>query len=489
MYILHITTEAAPFAKVGGLGDVVTALSLEMVKKGHQIALLLPKYDCMDTSLLKNLKAESDSFLTEEAGQKYRNTIWTADYKGLKILLLETDHPLAYFSRKTIYGCKDDNDRFLYFCKAALTYLTNAQKTIDLLHLHDWPTAVIPILYREIYKSQGLNIKRTIFTIHNIDYQGRCSILNLNKIGINKETYFRDLLDPVFPGVINLMKGAIKYADALTTVSPAYEKEIKTAMGGKGLHYLLIENQHKLKGILNGIDTDYWNPEKDLFIAAHFSPNDPIQKIQEAKQKNKAALNKQLNLADSKAPLVVSITRLVPQKGPELIRHALLKTIEKGGQFVLLGNCAPDEIQKSFEEIQRLFAKNRHLAISYQYNEPLSHLIYAAADMIIIPSIFEPCGLTQMIAMHYGTVPLVRHTGGLGDTVFDVDTSKENEELRNGFTFEHPDNKGVDWALDRALDCYQNNQEKWQWIMQHGLKEDFSWEKSAAKYMKVYSGI
>lgn len=489
MDILHIATEAAPFAKVGGLADVVTALALEVAKMGHNVEILLPKYDSLDYSLLKDLTQEPDPFLVGENEQNYQNRIWTCRYKGVKILLLEVDHPLAYFSRKTIYGCQDDNDRFLYFCKAALTYLTKRKKQLDLLHLHDWPAAAIPILYKESFHNLGLQIKKTVFTIHNVDYQGRCSLLNLHKIGIKKESCIKELFDPIFPGVMNLLKGAIHYADVLTTVSPTYEKEIKTEVGGRGLHQVLIENGAKLHGILNGIDRDYWNPENDPFLAAHFSVSDPPQKIREAKRKNRQALCKHLHLSESKAPLIVSITRLVPQKGPELIRHGILHTLEKGGQFALLGSSPTAEIAASFEELQKREEKNRNLSLTFKYHEELSHLLYAAADMILIPSIFEPCGLTQMLAMRYGTIPLARRTGGLADTVFDIDTSKEPEARRNGYTFDYPDQKGVDWVLDRALECYRNDPIKWEKIMKQGLKADYSWAKSALEYLKLYSSV
>lgn len=473
MHILHIATEAAPFAKVGGLADVVTGLSLEMAKRGHQLEILIPKYDCIDYSSLKNLKVENGPFLIEENEQNYNNTIWSADYDGLRILLLETQHPLGYFTRKLIYGAQDDNDRFLYFCKAAAAYLAKTKKQPDVLHLHDWPTAIIPFLYKA---------EKIVFTIHNLEYQGRCSLLNLFKIGLKKESYFREMQDPIFPGVINLLKGAIKQADALTTVSPTYEKEIKTEEGGRGLHPLLIENQHKLTGILNGIDTAFWNSEKDPFLARHYSIKDMI----DAKQENRRHLGKQLNLQESKGPLVISISRLVPQKGPELIEYALQKTLEKGGQFVLLGTSTVKEITNRFQNLRDQLAKNKNVSIQLEYNEPLSHLVYAAADMIVIPSLYEPCGLTQMIAMRYGTIPLARRTGGLADTVFDIETSKEPEKKRNGFTFDYPDFKGIDWVLDRAFACHQNENKKWQKIMQHAMQMDFGWKNSADAYLKIY---
>ncbi|HSX04432.1 MAG TPA: glycogen synthase [Rhabdochlamydiaceae bacterium] len=486
MRILHISTEMAPFAKVGGLGDVVSGLARAVKAKGHEVEILLPKYNSIDNTYLKNLKSESESFQVEENQQKYSCTIWSAEYNGLKIWLLEANHPAHYFERKEIYGFQDDNDRFLFFCKAALEYLAKIKKQADVLHLHDWPVALVPILYKDIYKDLGMKIGKIVFTIHNLEYQGRCSIFNLTKIGFKQQRYFLEMQDPVFPGVINLLKGAIKYADALTTVSPTYEREIKTQEGGGALHSVILENEQKLKGILNGIDVEYWNPESDCFLKAHFSANDPVTKITAAKQENRAHLRKQLKLQESKGPLVISISRLVPQKSPELIKYALIETLQKEAQFVLLGSTNIKEIAQDFQNLKNQFASNHNSAIFLDYNEPFSHLLYAAADMIIIPSVFEPCGLTQMIAMRYGTIPLARRTGGLADTVFDIDTSKEPDDRRNGFTFDYLDTKGVDWVLDRALKYYQTDSKKWQRLIQNAMHTDHSWNKYAAEYLKIY---
>lgn len=486
MRILHISSEAAPFAKAGGLGDVVSGLALAVKRLGHEVEIFLPKYDSIDLSYLKNLKAETESFDVEESGQKYPCVIWTAEYNGLKVWLLQAHHPAQYFERKGIYGFQDDNDRFLFFCKAALEYLAKTKKQLDVIHLHDWPTALIALLYKETYKNLGMATKKIVFTIHNLEYQGRCSIFNLTKIGLKQQKYFSELHDPIFPGVINLLKGGLKYSDALTTVSPSYEQEIKTEVGGCGLHHVLLENEQKLKGILNGIDVDFWNPEKDPFLKEHYSSSDPVKKIMAAKGENRAHLRKQLKLPDNKMPLVVSISRLVPQKGTELIKYALKQTLQKGAQFVLLGSTNIKEIEQDFQNFKQQFANNPNAAIFLEYNEPFSHLLYAAADMIIIPSLFEPCGLTQMIAMRYGTIPLVRRTGGLADTVFDADTAKEIESKRNGYTFDFPDFKGIDWVLNRAFNDYQNNSQKWQSLIVNALQTDSSWKKSAKEYVMLY---
>ncbi len=483
MHILQIATELAPVAKVGGLGDVLYGLSQELAKQNHTVEILLPKYDCIDYTQLKHLKVEMSELLSFEGGHCYNNTIWSAELHNLKLLLLEPHHPKHYFGRGVIYGCPDDIERFLYFSRTALEYLHKANKRPDILHLHDWPVAAIAPLYKEIYAPSGFHVGGTMLTIHNLDYQGKCTPQALARIGLRSDTPLlrQKLQDPLSPSTVNLLKAGIEYADCITTVSPTYEKEIETDP-------LLVGNRHKFKGILNGIDTQFWNPETDPLLVARY-PTDNVQKLLEGKRANRAHLSKHLSLAKSKAPLVVSITRIVPQKGPELIHYALQKTLNLGAQFVMLGSNHHTELEKMFIRLQKELKNNKDAAICLDKDEALAHLIFAAADMIVIPSIFEPCGLTQLIALRYGTVPLVRSTGGLADTVFDIDTSQRPIEQRNGFTFEHATHGGIDWALERAVNCFKTDQKKWQMLMQHGLKMDFSWGRSAKEYSALYASV
>lgn len=483
MHVLQIATELAPIAKVGGLGDVLYGLAKELSKQNHSVEILLPKYDCIDYSQLKHLKVETPELLSFEGGKCYNNTIWSAELHGLKLLLLEPHHPKQYFSRGAIYGSPDDIDRFLYFSRTALEYLHKSGKRPDILHLHDWPVAAVAPLYKEIYAPSGFQVGGTLLTIHNLDYQGRCSPHALARIGLRTDApHLREKLqDPKSPSTVNLLKAGIEYADFITTVSPTYEKEIEKDP-------LLVASRHKFKGILNGIDTQFWNPEQDPLLVARY-PTENLQKLLEGKRANREHLSKHLSLAKSRAPLVASITRIVPQKGPELIHYAMQKTLSLGGQFVMLGSNHHSELEKMFIRLQTELKTSKDAAICLDKDEALAHLIFAAADMIVIPSIFEPCGLTQLIALRYGTVPLVRATGGLADTVFDIDTSQRPTEERNGFTFEHATHGGIDWALERAVNCFKTDQKRWQSLMQHGLKMDFSWGRSAKEYSGVYSSI
>ncbi len=472
MYIVHVGSELAPIAKVGGLGDVLHGLSKELIKLGHKIQVILPKYDCIYFDKIENLRVEEEELWSYEGPYKYNNTIWSGKADGIEIILIEPHHPAVYFSRGSIYGEADDTTRFAYFSRTALEYLFKTKKQPDVVHVHDWPTALIPVLYKEIYVSLGMKMK-SVLTLHNMEHQGKCPPAILTKLGLRGDQFLDDekMQDPLNPKLINLLKGGIEYADKLTTVSPNYEKEIINPIGGFHLDKILFKNKAKLKGILNGIDETVWDSTKDPYLAAKFS----VKNVKSAKKENKRQLQTHFKLKQVNVPMVASVTRLASQKAPDLIIHAIKRTLEAGGQFILLGSGSAEE-QEPFLKLE----PHPNLAINLNYNEALAHLIFGGADMFVIPSLFEPCGLTQMIALHYGTVPIARKTGGLADTVFDE---------KNGFTFDFPDTQGVDWALSRAFDCYHNNPQKWLELMQHGMATDFSWKKPAAEYVEIYKQL
>lgn len=494
MYIVQIASELAPVAKVGGLGDVLYGLSKELCRLGHTVEIILPKYDCLRLEETRNLKVESPEFWSYEGLGRFKNTVWSATVDNLRVLFIEPHHPGHIFSRGVIYGCKDDVDRFCYFSRAAMEFLYKTGRQPDAIHVHDWPTSLIPVLYEEMYKDLGYRTKGTVLTLHNMAHQGQCQLLNLNRAGLKAEKYLSPdkMQDPHNPKDLNLLKGGIVYANKITTVSPAYVREIQTAEGGFGLQDVLIRHNRKLKGILNGIDEEFWNPERDPHLVQHY----PVHNVDQAilprvlagKQQNRTHLSTHFGLQKKSAPLIASISRLVPQKGPELIQHALYQTLEKGGQFILLGSSLDPSLKNSFEIMQKELKDNPDVAILMDNDEALAHQIYASSDMFVIPSIFEPCGLTQMIALRYGSIPIVRRTGGLADTVFDADSPSRPEEERNGFTFENPDPKEVGRALNRALTCYTKNREKWNSLILNGMRHDFSWKGAALEYVSVYQG-
>lgn len=485
MKIVHLATEFAMVAKAGGLGDVLLGLGRELVRQGQNVEVILPKYDTISPTFLSDKRTDLKDFVCEEGGSLHRNTMWKIDASGFPLLLLEAHHPKRYFSRGKIYGCEDDTARFLYFSKACLEYLKAKKTPIDVLHLHDWPVAIAALLVKEIYR---LPIKSVVLTIHNAEYQGLCASWDLDAIGLAGENYLtEDLLqDERYPEAINLLKGAIIYADAIAAVSPSYAKEILTEPYGGSLSPVLRKYRGKIVGILNGIDHSMWNPAEDKALPLHYNNSLSIDAICKAKESARLQIREQFHLDLMQRPWVGSITRLVPQKGPELIEEALLLTLEQKGSFILLGSSPIPAIQDHFDSLKKKYASNRNVLLYYHYNETLAHQLFAALDLLIAPSRFEPCGLTQLIAMRYGTVPLVRATGGLQDTVFDFENEKITADKRNGFVFHHSTKADFTHAFLRAIDQFRRNKESFRLLLKRGMQLDYSWKKPTREYIKLY---
>lgn len=485
LHVVHVAAEMAPVAKVGGLGDVVAGLGKALQKRGHLVEVVIPKYDCMQYELiddLRELDVDVDSYFD---GQLFRNRIWTGVVEGLPVYFIEPRHTAGFFWRGQYYGEHDDFKRFSFFSRAALELLYHAGKRPDIIHCHDWQTAFVAPLYWDIYVHKGLNSARICFTCHNFEYQGAAPASELGSCGLDVHHLNRPdrMQDNSAHDRVNPVKGAIVFSNIVTTVSPTYAQEVRTEEGGRGLSATLNSHAKKFVGILNGIDTDVWNPATDSFLKVQYSVHDIVGKAE-----NKLALQRQLNLSsdDARRPLVGCITRLVPQKGVHLIRHAIFRTLELGGQFVLLGSSPVPHIQSEFEEISNQLLYHEHSRLILKYDEPLAHSIYAASDMFIIPSLFEPCGLTQMISMRYGSIPIARKTGGLNDSVFDIDDDTIPEQFRNGFTFLTADEPGINGALERAFLLYKSDGESWQKLVQKAMSIDFSWESSASMYEELY---
>lgn len=496
MHILNIASELAPLAKVGGLADVLLGLSRELSWKGHDVDIILPKYDCMDSNTVRDLNIEIEDLKTFYQGKLYSNTIWMGWVENLRVYFIEPHHPSYFFNRGCFYGCEDDIARYLYFCRAALEFMIQRKIHPDILHIHDWQTAALAPLLKDPLIKKGTFDPKVVFTIHNLEYQGKCLPEDLDSIGLNGKELLKEeaMLDPFLKDHLNLLKGAIVYSDHVTTVSPNYAWEIKTIEGGRGLEKVLVEYESKLSGILNGVDYAYWNPELDRYLPAHFSSREvPMDKKDRSTLDKKAYIKKvlreKLYLTESHKPIVGCITRLVPQKGIELIKHVLMTIASKGGQFILLGSSPIASINAEFHDLQHHFRDHPDIHIVLQHQEDLAHLIFAGSDMFIVPSLFEPCGLTQLIAMKYGTIPIVRKTGGLADTVFDIDYSEKPIGERNGYVFDWPDAQGIDSALDRALKCWFENPDKWRKLMVSAMQMDFSWNISSQLYLDIYKKL
>ncbi|KAK3006523.1 hypothetical protein RJ639_015787 [Escallonia herrerae] len=493
LHVIHIAAEMAPVAKVGGLGDVLTGLSKALQKRGHLVEIILPKYDCIQYERIHDFRALDMVVESYFDGRLFKNKVWVGTVEGLPVYFIEPHHPANFFWRGQLYGEHDDFKRFPFSSRAALELLLQAGKKPDIIHCHDWQTAFVAPLYWDLYAPKGLNSARICFTCHNFEYQGTAPASELASCGLDvhhlnrpdrmQDNSAHDRVNPL--KLLRLFYSMLVqlFSNIVTTVSPTYAQEVRTAQGGQGLHATLNLHSKKFVGVLNGIDTDAWNPALDSYLKVQYSANDLQGKLE-----NKAALRKHLGLssADVKRPLVGCITRLVPQKGVHLIRHAIYRTVELGGQFILLGSSPVPHIQSEFEGIANHFRSHEHARLVLKYDESLSHTIYAASDMFIIPSIFEPCGLTQMIAMRYGSIPIARKTGGLNDSVFDIDDDTIPVQFRNGFTFLTPDEQGLNSALERALYHYKNNGEGWQQLVQKDMNIDFSWDESSSQYEELY---
>jgi starch synthase len=481
--------EFAPIAKAGGLGEVVVGLSRELTRVQEEVEVILPKYDFISPLWLKDLQLEIPEFLSFEGGNEFSNAMWSAEAEGCQLHLLEAHHPSNYFNRGKIYGCEDDVPRFLYFSRAVVEYLKKKKEPIDILHLHDWHVAAIAPMVRDLCASE-LDVKAIVLSIHNADYQGKCAPHDLDAVGLLGDSYLTpDKLqdnDPRQPGTINLLKGGIVYADAVVAVSPTYAQEILTPFHGSGLESTLQKHKHKVSGILNGLDLQLWDPTNSKYLTATYGPADSIAKIQAAKRKNQQSIETRFGLKGKGRPWVGAVTRLVPQKGPGLIEEALHQAVKQGALFALLGSSPIPELQHHFEELREKYKGHEQVLIHLSYDESLAHQLFASLDFHLVPSLFEPCGLTQMIAMHYGTIPIVRATGGLKDTVFDIDHSPLPPEKRNGFVFDAPTPLALSQTLERALHLWHTKPTTYHSVLQHDMQIDFSWKKPAQQYLKLF---
>jgi starch synthase len=488
MYIVQIASECAPVIKAGGLGDVVYGLSRELEKSGHCVEVILPKYDCMRYDHIWGLHEAYRGLWVPWNGGVVNCTVHCGWVHGQLCFFIEPHCDESYFHRGVYYGATDDNMRFAFFSKAALEFLLKSNKRPDVIHCHDWQTGLLPVMLFEMYKYQGMETQRVCYTIHNFKHQGISGVEVLWATGLNRESYYFHydrLMDNFNPLALNLMKGGIVYSNAFNTVSPHHAWEAQNTEIGCGLGGTIERHKNKFSGILNGISYEMWNPEDDALIPAHYS----IETF-EKKAKNKSALRERLLLAESDKPLVCFIGRLDSQKGVHLVHHAIYYAMHRGAQFVLLGSATEPSLNSWFWHEKSYLNENPDCHLELAYNEELAHLIYAAADMIVVPSNYEPCGLTQVISLKYGTVPVVRGVGGLVNTVFDYDYDETHPlDERNGFVFYQQDKYALETAMNRALDLYYNEPELFQKLACRGMAYDYSWKDSAATYLALYDSI
>jgi starch synthase len=482
-----ITPECAPVAKVGGLADVVYGLCHELDIRGNDVEIILPKYDCMRYEHIYGLQRTYDDLWVPFYNHWVHCSVFFGFVHGRKCFFIDAHSDRNFFNRGIYYGHNDDPERFTFFCRAALEFMLKAGKNPDIIHCHDWQTGIVPILLFEIYKYLGMTHPRVCYTLHNLKHQGATGEFILRAMGLNRADYYFHydrLRDNFNPFAINLMKGGIVYSNFVTTVSPKYAWEIQNTDLSYGLGHTLHVHSQKFGGILNGIDYDIWNPEIDRYIPHHYN----IDSIQD-KYKNKEALRHRLLLRQVFKPIVVYIGRLDQQKGVDLIRHGIFYSLANGCQFVLLGSSPDPGINNQFWYLKNQLNNNPDCHLEIGYNEELSHLIYAGADIIIVPSLFEPCGLTQMIAMKYGTIPVVRGTGGLSDTVFDANHADKPFHERNGYVFYHFNHNGLESALQRAIGMWYIYPQYFRELIINGMRYDYSWNHPGQHYMNIYEYI
>jgi starch synthase len=487
LYIVHITPEMAPVAKVGGLADVVFGLSRELAIRGNHVEIILPKYDSLRYDHIFELHRTYDDLWVPWYDGAIHCTVYFGFVHDRKCFFIEPHSQDNFFNRGSIYGFQDDVMRYAFFSRAAMEFLFKAGKHPDVIHCHDWQTALVPVYLFEIYQHLGMAHPRVCLTIHNFKHQGVTGMEVLRAGGLHKPEHFFDyhrLRDNHNPHALNLLKGGIVYANFTTTVSPRYAFETKDDGQGFGLEPTLHTHHMKYGGVVNGIDYDVWNPEIDHHLPVRYG----VDSI-EGKYDNKRALRHRLLLADGDKPIVAFIGRLDPQKGLELVRHAIFYTLERGAQFVLLGSSPDAGINADFWGLKGTLNDSPDCHLEIGFDEDLAHLIYAGADMMLVPSRFEPCGLTQLIALRYGTIPVVREVGGLADTVFDKDHSHRPLHERNGYSFRDYDGPGLESALERAIACYYNYPEHFRELMKNAMRSDYSWNIPGKDYLNIYDYI
>ena len=486
MFVVMVSPECAPVAKVGGLADVAHGLSKELTIRGNAVEIVLPKYDCMRYDQVGGLTKYYSDLWVPYFNQWVRCDVYLGWVDGLKCFFIDAHHERNFFNRGVFYGHHDDGERFGFFCRAAMEFLLKANKHPEIIHCHDWQTGLVPVLFYEMYQSLGMHHPRICYTLHNVGHQGLNGEHLLRQVGLNPAALMNHerLLDDFRPGAINLMKGGIVYSNFVTTVSPRYADEIRHSPLGMGLQRVLGVHHRKFGGVLNGIDYSVWNPEVDSHIARRYG----IGNLHD-KYVNKEALRHRLWLRQGMKPLVSFVGRLDPQKGVDLILHAVPWCLDHGCQFVLLGSSLQSSINTAFWNLKRRFNDHPDCHLEIGYNEELAHQIYAGSDIILVPSEYEPCGLTQIIGLKYGTVPVVRNTGGLADTVFDANYAHKPFHERNGYVFNDYNWPGFESALQRAIGLWNHYPLYFRELMVNGMRCDYSWNYPGQNYLNIYNYI
>lgn len=476
--ILFVSSEAVPYIKTGGLADVVGSLPKYFDRNEYDVRVMLPKYACMDAAFLPNLRFVCHFYVNLNWRKQYVG-ILESEYRGIHYYFVDNEF---YFAGSSPYNnIYEDVEKFAYFSKAVLASLPYIDYAPDVIHCHDWQTGLVPVYLHTAFGDDNFYAGiKTVFSIHNLKFQGRWRIREVIDITGLPEQIFNDKELESY-GEANYLKGGVVYADAVTTVSPSYANEITTQEGGEGLHGLMNARRNVLHGILNGIDYDEFNPQTDPYIESNFSSKSVLS----GKKANKAALQKELGLSVRESAFVIGIvSRLTEQKGFDLVSYIMDDLVSQlDVQMVILGTG-----ESKFENVFHHFHSQYPDKVSAYigYSEEKAHRIYASADAFLMPSLFEPCGLSQMMSMRYGTIPIVRETGGLKDT---VQAYNEYENTGTGFSFCNFNADDMKYVVEYAYHVFRDERKAWEDMMQRAMAQDFSWNKSAGEYEKLYDSL
>jgi starch synthase len=470
--ILFVASEGVPFVKLGGPADVIGALPKALRRLGHDVRVVLPRYAGVDPARWQLKRVVARLRVPMESSHEEVAILAGEMPGGVPVYFVDAPR---FFSRENIYGYTDDGERFILFCRAALEMTRRLGWAPDLLHCHDWHTAIIPNWMRTLYRDDPhLANTATVFTIHNLAFQGIFGYRILEIAGVAEQGFIYPAVSEL-ANVVDLMGRGIHYADIVSTVSPRYAREILTPQFGERLDPILRERSDRLYGILNGIDAEAFDPATDRALVAPF---DAFALGRRAA--NKRALQEQMRLpADPRVPLIGMVSRLADQKGLDLLDPLLQPLIEQGAQLVISGTGD----QHYHQLLERTALRHpRQVAVRLTFENDLSQRIYAGSDVFLMPSRFEPCGLSQMLAMRYGSIPIVHQTGGLADTVQELDPAAETG---NGFTFARYDQYHLFAAIMRALEAYRFP-DPWRQLMLRAMLADYSWDASAEQYVALY---
>lgn len=474
--ILMVASEGLPFIKSGGLADVIGSLPQELVKKGHEVRVVLPMYLKIAQKFHDEMQLEAQYTVSINYHEVPVN-IWSTMRKDVNFYFVEHR---GYFERENMYGYADDGERFAYFQKAVIEMLNQLNYFPEIMHCHDWHTGMIPVICKEghSFDERYRNI-RHVYTIHNLAYQGNFGVEMLDScLGLDYRLY--DNGNVRYDGGISFMKSGILYADKVTTVSPTYSQEILTPQFGEHLEMVLNIRKYDLWGITNGIDIEYWDPKVDPDIPYHYNKVN----VKKQKSENKLALQRELGLKeDPNVMLVGVVSRLTWQKGFYLMMEKLSEICAMPIQLAILGSG-----EATIEEkMRQLEDGNKGKIVFYNgFNDALAHRIYAASDLFFMPSLFEPCGISQLISMRYGTLPLVRETGGLKDTVTPYN---EFDKSGTGFSFANYNSDEMVNVMNNAVNVYYNRPEDWKLLVRNAMNNDVSWERSANTYCQLYAQL